>query len=259
MTDISSDNKTLQHYSVWDRTTRWFHWINVVCVLSLMVIGFVIFNGKVLGVSGDGKILLKTIHVYIGYVFAVNLVWRLIWGFIGNKYARWKAILPAGKGYWCSVKAYLVGAKRGEAPQYLGHNPVGRLMVTFLFLLLTTQAVTGFVLAGTDLYFPPFGNQIAEWVAEEGSTSEDIANLKPGSKEGVSSEAYAEMRSFRKPIITTHMYVFFTLLVAVFLHVVAVIVTEVREGNGLISAMFTGKKVVIKKPVDLDFKAKQRL
>ena len=178
--------------------------------------------------------------------------WRLIWGFIGNKYARWEAILPVGKGYWCSVKAYLVGMKRGEVPQYLGHNPIGRLMVIFLFLLLTTQAITGLVLAGSDLYFPPFGQNIAEWVAGEGATSDEIANLKPGSKEGVSSEAYAEMRAFRKPIITTHMTVFCTLLVSVLLHIVAVIVTEVKEGNGLVSAMFTGKKVVPKKPVDLD-------
>ena len=118
--------------------------------------------------------------------------------------------------------------------------------------MLTTQAITGLVLAGTDLYIPPFGHNIAEWVAGEGATSDEIANFKPGTKVGLNSEAYAEMRAFRKPIITTHMYVFCTLLVSILLHVVAVIVTEVREGNGLISAMFTGEKVVIKKPVDLD-------
>jgi len=252
MTDTLSSHNSLQHYAVWDRTTRWFHWINVSCVLGLIAVGLVIFNNKILGVSGDGKILLKTIHVYIGYVFTVNVAWRLVWGFIGNKYARWKTILPVGKGYWRSVKAYLVDAKSGEAPQYLGHNPVGRLMVVFLFLLLTTQAVTGLVLAGTDLYFPPFGQYIAEWVAGEGATSEVIANLKPGSKEGLDLAAYEEMRSVRKPIITTHMYVFCTLLVAIFLHVIAVVMTEVREGNGLVSAMFTGKKVATKKPVDLE-------
>jgi cytochrome b len=59
----------------------------------------VILNAKSLGVSGEGKILLKTIHAYIGYVFVINLSWRLVWGFIGNKYVRWKAILPIGKGY----------------------------------------------------------------------------------------------------------------------------------------------------------------
>ena len=36
------------------------------------------------------------------------------------------------------------------------------------------------------------------------------------------------------------------------LHVFFVIRTEVKDGGGLISAMFTGKKVLRSKPVDLD-------
>ena len=194
----------------------------------------------------------KTIHVYIGYVFVLNLIWRYKWSFIGNKYARWKAVLPIGKGYWHSVRAYIAGVKAGDPPQYLGHNPIARLMVTFLFLLLTTQAITGLVLAGTDLYLPPFGHEIAEWVTGSGEEHDKIANLKPGSKDDVDSEAYAEMRKFRKPFITTHVYSFYVILISIALHIAAVVLTEVREKNGLVSAMLTGKKVTSKKPVDLE-------
>jgi len=252
MSDESSSDEDLKFYSVWDRTTRWFHWVNVVCIIGLIGVGVVILNNKVLGVSGDGKILLKTIHVYIGYVFILNLVWRFTWGFVGNKYARWKAVLPVGKDYWRAVSRYVAGVKAGEPPQYLGHNPVAKLMVAFLFLLLTTQAVTGLVLAGTDLYLPPFGHEIAEWVTGSGEEHDKIKNLKPGSKEDVDSEAYAQMREFRKPFITTHIYSFYAILVTIALHIAAVVLTEVREKNGLVSAMFTGKKVMSKKPVDLD-------
>jgi len=252
MSDDSVLAGDLKYYSVWDRTTRWFHWINVICVIGLIGVGLVILNNKALGVSGDGKILLKTIHVYIGYAFTLNLTWRLIWGFIGGKYARWKAMLPLGKGYWGSVSEYVAGVKAGEPPQYLGHNPVAKLMVTFLFLLLMVQGMTGLVLAGTDLYFPPFGHEIAEWVTGAGEEHEKIKNLKPGSKEDVDSEAYAQMRSFRKPFITIHVYSFYVLLFAIALHIAAVVLTEVREKNGLVSAMFNGKKVVSRKPVDLD-------
>lgn len=245
-------DKELKYYSVWDRTTRWFHWINVICIIGLIGVGVVILNNKVLGVSGDGKILLKTIHVYIGYVFVINLTWRFVWGFIGNKYSRWKAILPIGKGYCRSVSEYVAAAKSGEAPQYLGHNPLGKLMVGFLFLLLATQATTGLVLAGTDLYMPPFGHEIAEWVTGAGEEHDRIKNLKPGSKDDVDSVAYAEMRKFRKPFITMHVYTFYLLLISIFLHIVAVVITEIREKNGLVSAMFSGKKVVRKNPVDLD-------
>ena len=128
----------LNYYAVWDRTTRLFHWINVICIIGLISVGVVILNDKALGVSDDGKYLLKTVHVYIGYIFVLNLLWRIIWSFIGNKYARWRAILPIGKGYWHSVSEYIAGLKSGNPPQYLGHNPVAKLMVGFLFLLLIT-------------------------------------------------------------------------------------------------------------------------
>ncbi len=244
--------ETLKVYSVWDRTTRWFHWINVMCVVGLMAVGVAILNSKALGVSGDGKVLLKTVHVYIGYVFSLNFLWRIVWGFAGNKYARWRGILPIGKGYWCSVVTYTAGFKSGNAPMYVGHNPLGKLMVGLMILLLATQAVTGLILAGTDLYLPPFGHEIKEWVtarAEEGSKA---VSIKPGSKKGVDPEAYAEMRSFRQPIITIHYYAFYVLLISIVLHIAAVVVTEIREKNGIVSAMFTGKKVSSKKPVDLD-------
>ena len=246
-----SDNE-LKYYSVWDRSTRLFHWINVVCIIGLLSVGVAILNYKVLGVNNDGKFLLKTIHVYIGYVFVFNLLWRFVWGFIGNKYSRWKVILPIGKGYWHSVSEYIAGVKSGQTQQYLGHNPVAKLMVAFMFLLLTTQATTGLILAGTDLYLPPFGHEIAEWVTASGEEHDKILNLKPGSKDDVDSEAYAEMRAFRKPVITTHVYSFYLLLIAIALHVAAVVQIEVREKNGLVSAMITGNKVVSKKPVDLN-------
>lgn len=86
----------LKTYSVWDASVRWFHWLNLICILGLVAVGVAILNDKALGVTNDGKILLKTVHVWIGYVFVLNLLWRLIWAFIGEAHARWRAILPAG-------------------------------------------------------------------------------------------------------------------------------------------------------------------
>jgi len=250
---MSTINKTspLDTYKVWDKSTRWFHWINVLSILGLIAIGVAILNAKALGVSGDGKILLKTVHVYFGYVFAANLVWRIIWGFLGNKYARWSSVLPISSGYFKSLTSYIASVKSGEPEQYLGHNPLARLMVALLFLLLTTQAVTGLVLAGTDVYMPPFGDNIAEWVAEKDQNGNPVT-IKAGSKEGVNPEAYKEMRDFRKPYITIHYYAFYVLLLAIIIHILFVVITEVKENNGLVSAMFTGKKVTSKKPVDGD-------
>jgi len=77
--------KPLKEYFVWDRPVRIFHWLNVLCVLGLIAIGVTILNAKELGISTDGKILLKTWHVYFGYVFVINLIIRIIWGFIKAK------------------------------------------------------------------------------------------------------------------------------------------------------------------------------
>lgn len=235
-------------HSVWDRTTRWFHWINALCVITLAVLGLAILNEKSFGVSADGKVLLKTLHAYVGYIFAINLTWRLVWAFVGNTHARWRAILPVGSGYATALRQYVRGFLSGRAPSYLGHNPLGRVMVSLLLLLLLTQAVTGLVLAGTDLYKPPFGGAIADWVTN--GDANKLANLTPGSKEYVDPAAYDEMRSFRKPIVTTHLYAFYILMAAALLHIVGVVVTEIREKNGLISAMFSGEKALSVPPID---------
>ena len=235
---------------IWDRSVRFFHWINVLCIIGLSALGLAILYNQSFGVSPDGKILLKTIHTYIGYIFFLNLFWRFIWGFLGNRFSRWKMILPIGHGNFNHLSSYLEGLKSGNPPTYAGHNPLARLMITFLFLLLFSQAITGLVLAGTDLYFPPFGHEIAEWVTASGEDHEKLKGLKPGSKELVDEASYKEMRAFRKPFITVHKYGFFILLVAILFHIFGVVITELKERNSLISAMFTGDKVFDKEPVD---------
>lgn len=246
MTQIKN-NESLRQHHVWDRTIRIFHWVNFLCILGLIAIGLIILNGKALGIATDGKILLKTFHVYIGYIFALNLCWRFIWAFLGNRYARWKSIIPFSKEHRASFKIYLKGESEKDPAFFLGHNPVARLMVAFLFLLLSTQAITGLVLAGTDIYFPPFGQTISEWVAEDKNKLNDI---KPYSKVNVNPESYEEMRDFRKPFINTHLYVFYTLLAAILLHIIGVVVSELRDKSGLVSAMITGIKTSSKEPVD---------
>jgi Ni/Fe-hydrogenase 1 B-type cytochrome subunit len=239
----------LTAYPVWDRTVRIFHWINVLCVLGLIAIGVAILNSKTLGVTDDGKLLLKTVHVYIGYVFAANLTWRIVWGFIGNRYSRWKSILPFNAEHRAQLTAMKEGAKTGKPVGFLGHSPIARLMVGFLFVLMSAQAITGLVLAGTDVYMLPFGNIVKESIAID-STTVDI--IKPYSKEGIDDAAYKDMRDVRKPFITVHYYVFWVLLAAILLHILGVVVSELRERNAIVSAMFTGKKVFADKPFDAD-------
>ncbi|HEY6123313.1 MAG TPA: cytochrome b/b6 domain-containing protein [Steroidobacteraceae bacterium] len=233
--------RQLRTYPVWDTSVRWFHWINVLCVLGLVAVGLAILNDKALGVSNDGKILLKTVHVWIGYVFALNLFWRLVWGFIGGIHSRWRAILPLGRAYPAALRRYVAALRAGEHPQYLGHNPLGRIAVTLLLLLLVTMAATGLVLAGTDLFLAPFGSTIARWVAAPGV---DPATLVPYAPEMYDKSSYAAMRALRAPFVRVHEFAFYGLLIMGVIHIAAVVLTEVRGGGNLVSAMITGKKIL---------------
>ncbi len=245
----------LKSYSVWDAPTRWFHWLNLLCIIGLAGFGLVILNTDALGISKLGKILLKTWHVWIGYVFIANLGIRFVWGFAGNHYARWRQVLPGGAGYGQQLRRYLSGFASGSGQQYLGHNPLGRLAVAALLLLMIGQAATGLVLAGTDLYFPPFGQLIARWIAAPGV---DPGSLVPYTPETVDQATYSDMRAMRKPFAVIHLYGFYLLAIAVVIHVAGVVITETREGGSLISAMFTGRKILSRDPADarkVDFTA----
>jgi len=239
----------LKSYKVWDASTRWFHWINAICVIALAVVGFTILNAGDLDISKAGKITLKTIHVSIGYVFALNLLWRIVWAFMGNRYAKWRSMLPGGPGYFHAVRSYVTAFIAGHPEQYLGHNPLGRLGVAAMLVLIILQAITGLLLAGTDLFYPPFGQMIAQWVAAPGV---DPGTLVPYAPEMYDKASYESMRAFRKPFIVVHVYTFYTLVVVVVAHIAAVVITELKEGGSIISAMFTGRKIISDRPKDED-------
>jgi Ni/Fe-hydrogenase 1 B-type cytochrome subunit len=230
----------LRTYRVWDLGVRSFHWINLLCVLGLIAVGVAILNDKALGIGNDGKVLLKSVHVWIGYVFVTNLLWRLSWAFIGGRHARWREILPLGRGYVAALKRYIAALRTGEHPQYVGHNPIGRIAVTLLLLLLLTQALTGLVLAGTDLFMPPLGAKIASWIAAPGV---DPASVVPYSPDLYDRDAYAAMRKLREPVVSIHEYAFYGLLLLGAIHIAGVVLAELR-GHNLISAMITGKKLM---------------
>jgi Ni/Fe-hydrogenase 1 B-type cytochrome subunit len=239
----------LKLHPAWSAGVRWFHWINVLCMIGLIAVGVVILNAKALGIPDAGKILLKTVHVWIGYVFAANLLWRLVQAFAGSRTARWRSFLPGGPGYLDELRGYLADLRAGRVRQYAGHNPAGRIAVSLLLLLLLTQAVSGLVLAGTDLFYPPLGAWIAGWIAAPGI---DPATLVPYAKDSYDASAFEAMRAFRKPFITVHYYGFYALLCLAVIHIAAVVITDLREGGGLVSAMFTGNKVLNGPPADAD-------
>src|SRR5450759_2828209 len=108
-----------QAYDVWDAPTRWFHWTNALAVFGLIVVGTILLNDDALGISTPGKILLKQIHVVLGYVMGLNLIWRFVWAVFGNLYARLTAILPIETGFWGKLRVYANAFLSGEPQEYI--------------------------------------------------------------------------------------------------------------------------------------------
>lgn len=234
-------------YAAWDRTTRIFHWVNALCIFLLAAVGTAILNGGKLGLSTEGKVLLKTIHVLIGYAFVANLLWRLVWGFVGGRYARWRHILPWGRGFGAALGAELRALRGGPTVNYVGHSPLGRIAVSVIVVVLFVQSCTGLVLAGTDIYYPPFGRQVAEFIKGEGLTADDV---KPYRLETMNPAARRQMLDARAPFADIHANNYYLILLLIVIHIAAVVFKENKQDGAIVSAMFSGYKSFEIKPVD---------
>lgn len=133
---------------IWDPFVRLFHWLLVVAVTG----------GWLLGHFGP---LQMSWHFYAGYLVLALLVFRLIWGFIGPRNARFASFLR-GPG---AVLRYLKTLPARQASQSEGHNPLGGWSVAALLLVLAGQVGTGLILDPEDYINtgPLAGYVSSEW------------------------------------------------------------------------------------------------
>jgi cytochrome b len=111
---------------VWDLPLRLFHWLLVAAVATS-------WATHELGVEYFDW------HVRAGYLTLVLVAFRIAWGFVGPRHARFANFLRGPRG----ILAYLrsAGPAGGTAPA--GHNPLGGLSILALLALLLFQALTG--------------------------------------------------------------------------------------------------------------------
>ena len=119
--------------------------------------------------------------------------------------------------------------------------------MTAIFLLLVVLAVSGLVLAGTDLFYPPFGQWFARSVAAPGV---DPATLVPNKSDMYDKAAFDNMRALRRPFILSHLYAYYALLALIGVHLVGVVIAELREAGSLVSATINGNKILSGRPAD---------
>lgn len=112
---------------IWDLPTRLFHWMLAAS-----------FAGAYF--TSRSEWLLER-HTVFGYIALGLVAFRVLWGFEGNRFARFSEFV---KG-WGAVKSYIINAARLKPDRYLGHNPAVGWVVIFVLLLTSAICVTGII------------------------------------------------------------------------------------------------------------------
>ncbi|KRB88529.1 cytochrome b/b6 domain-containing protein [Noviherbaspirillum sp. Root189] len=181
---------------VWDLPIRLFHW-----TLALLIVMAVVTQQ----IGGNAM----EWHFRIGYAVLTLVSFRIIWGLIGPRYARFSSFLHGPS----TIAGYIRGGKAALKANYLGHNPLGSLSVFALLGVVLAQAVSGL-----------FAN-------------DDIASEGPLVK-FISKDMSDQITWFHKEVSANLIY----LLVA--MHVIAIAVYYFRKKQNLVKPMLTGDQEV---------------
>ncbi|RYY02536.1 MAG: cytochrome B [Gammaproteobacteria bacterium] len=189
-TENSIEPKTVK---IWDVPVRIFHW-------SLVTLFIAAYVTNLLGPNYFNY------HLWAGYGIIVLVVFRILWGFVGTYHARFFNFVRTP----VATTKYALSVLRKKDVHYLGHNPLGAVMVIALLLAILVQAVTGL-----------FSN-------------DEIINLGP---------LYGYINDDLSLKLTSiHRQLFYWIAGAIFLHIAAVLFHVWFKRDNIVKAMFTGKK-----------------
>lgn len=111
---------------VWDPLVRIFHWSLVAAFVASWV-------------SAEDS---ERLHVLIGYGVVGLVAFRLAWGVVGPRHARFADFVYRPS----RVLAYLRDTAALRARRYIGHNPAGGAMVVALLATLAVVCATGYMM-----------------------------------------------------------------------------------------------------------------
>lgn len=174
---------------VWDLPTRLFHW------------GFVGAVATSLWTSEFGPM---EIHLISGHVVLGLLIFRIVWGVMGGRHARFSSFVTGP----AKVIEYAKKLKSEGAKPHVGHNPMGGWSVVAMLLVLLIQTVTGL-----------FSN-------------DDI--LTEGPLAGTVSKSTSDFLTYIHHLTSNAVYAL------IGLHLLAVVFYTVK-GNAIIAAMINGR------------------
>ncbi len=185
---------------VWDIGVRIFHW----CMVLFFTIAYI---------SDDSEL----IHVYAGYVVLGLILFRLLWGLIGTKYARFSNFIYGKKATFNYLKSLFSSKPR----RYLGHNPAGGWMIIALLI-----SICLIIWSGLELYADAGKGPLA-----------DVTLV-------IISEVHADDEGRQTESLWEEIHEIFAnlTLLLVLVHVAGVLLSSLIHRENLIRSMITGYK-----------------
>ena len=182
--------KTPRHVNVWDPLVRIAHWLLAAAVI----------------VAWWTREHNYPLHLDAGYAVLAIVVFRIAWGFVGGRHARFGDFLFGPR----EAFAYLGRLLRGRAGRFVGHSPAGAWMIFLLLLTLLVCCLSGIAL--------------------------DAAENRAGPLAATRLFIYTEQ------IVAIHVWSTKLLEILVPLHVAGVMLASHAHRENLVSAMITGRK-----------------
>lgn len=176
---------------VWDLPLRLFHWLLAFGVVALWA-------------TAEAE-WMET-HLRLGYGMIGLITFRLIWGFVGPRHARFSNFLVGPVTLW----RHLQSLASSTAGQSIGHNPLGGIMVVVMIALLAVQAATGLFATDDVVWSGPYNPAVSS------ATADRLTGL--------------------------HHFNFNLILAAVVLHIAAIAFYGFVKRQNLAAAMVTGRK-----------------
>ncbi len=206
-------DQQVESKKVWDSAVRLFHWS--------LVVAFVVAY-----ITGEEE---GVIHSYTGYFILGLIVFRIIWGFVGCKYARFSAFIYSPR----ETISYAKSMVSGTPKHYWGHNPLGALMVFALLITLSLTTISGLKVYGIEGY-GPLAELDSSYFISNANASGGMEQDKDESDE---EEFWEEIHEFFANLM----------LVLIALHIIGVFVSSRVHNENLVKSMLTGYKSYRKK------------
>ncbi len=222
------ENNTSKSLKVWDPLVRIGHWLLVGGVLTAYA-------------SGDD---FQDIHIIAGYTVAGVVVFRLVWGFIGTKHARFSDFVRSPK----TVFDYLGSLLKGRGKRYIGHNPAGAAMILALLFSLIVTTGSGLALLAVEKNKGPLAPFLPPpaVTAETGiSDAQAMLWLTSGDEDEDEDEheyGHGEESPAEELLEGVHKTFTYLTLFLAGLHIIGVFVSGRLHNENLVAAMFTGRK-----------------